>query len=47
MRHLRVFGCKCFVLINKSKRGSKFNSVSTEGTFLGYNGQSKNYRVSN
>lgn len=43
--HLRVFGSKCFLLLPKSKRGGKFESVSAEGIFVGYDGLSKNYKV--
>ena len=43
--HLRVFGSKCFVMFDKSKRDGKFNHVSQEGIFLGYDGFSKNYRI--
>ena len=45
LSHLRVFGCKCFVLTIKTKRAGKFDCVSNEGIFLGYDGHSKNYRV--
>jgi hypothetical protein len=43
--HLRIFGSKCYVVMDKSKRDGKFSHVSQEGIFLGYNGYSKNYRV--
>jgi hypothetical protein len=43
--HLRIFGSKCYVVIDKSKRDGKFTPVSQEGIFLGYDGYSKNYRV--
>jgi hypothetical protein len=43
--HLRVFGAKCWVLTPKGKREGKFFPVSEEGIFLGYDGESKNYRV--
>jgi hypothetical protein len=43
--HLRIFGSKCFLLLPKSKRGGKFEPVSAEGIFVGYDGLSKNYRV--
>jgi hypothetical protein len=43
--HLRIFGSKCYVMLDKSKRDGKFTPVSQEGIFLGYDGFSKNYRV--
>jgi hypothetical protein len=43
--HLRIFGSKCFLLLPKFKRGGKFESVSAEGVFVGYDGLSKNYKV--
>jgi hypothetical protein len=43
--HLRIFGSKCFVMTDKSKREGKFGPVCKEGIFLGYDGYSKNYRV--
>jgi transposase InsO family protein len=43
--HLRIFGSKCFLLLPKSKRGGKFEPVSAEGIFVGYDGLSKNYKV--
>jgi hypothetical protein len=41
--HLRVFGCKCFVL--KSRNLDKFESHSTNGLMLGYSTHSRGYRV--
>jgi len=43
VKHLRVFGCKCFVL----KTGSldKFEAKSSDGLFLGYAEHSRAYRV--
>ena len=43
--HLRIFGSKCFLLLPKSKRGGKFEPVSAEGIFVGYDSLSKNYKV--
>jgi hypothetical protein len=43
--HLRIFGSKCYVVIDKSKRDGKFTPVSQEGIFLGYDGYSRNYRI--
>nr|ABA91128.1 retrotransposon protein, putative, unclassified [Oryza sativa Japonica Group] len=41
--HLRVFGCKCFVL--KSGNLDKFEARSTDGLFLGYPAHARGYRV--
>ncbi len=41
--HLRMFGCKCFVL--KSRNLDKFEARSTDGMFLGYAAHSRGYRV--
>jgi len=44
--HLKIFGCKCFVLNNGKKLG-KFDSKADETIFLGYSLTSKTYRVFN
>nr|AAR89047.1 putative integrase [Oryza sativa Japonica Group] len=41
--HLRVFGCKCFVL--KSGNLDKFEARSTDGLFLGYPAHTRGYRT--
>ena len=41
--HLRVFGCRCFVL--KEGNLDKFESRSSDGIFLGYASHSRAYRV--
>ena len=41
--HLRVFGCRCFVL--KDGNLDKFESRSSDGIFLGYASHSRAYRV--
>jgi hypothetical protein len=43
--HLRLFGCKCFIL----KHGSldKFESRSSDDTLLGYTPHGRSYRVFN
>src|SRR6185437_12755451 len=41
--HLRVFGCRCFVL--KEGKLDKFESRSSDGIFLGYASHSRAYRV--
>ncbi|KAL5731634.1 hypothetical protein ACHQM5_004343 [Ranunculus cassubicifolius] len=45
-RHLRVFGCICYVRIPKEKR-HKLEEKTEKGIFLGYSTQSKGYRVYN
>ncbi|XP_071699561.1 uncharacterized protein [Rutidosis leptorrhynchoides] len=44
--HLRVFGCKCFIL-NKKEYLTKFEPKAYEGVFLGYSLESKAYRLLN
>ena len=34
--HLKVFGCKCFILNNGKDNLGKFNSKVDKGVFLGY-----------
>jgi transposase InsO family protein len=43
--YLRVFGSKCKVLTPKTLRTGKFHPVCQTGVFLGYQGDSKQYRV--
>ena len=43
--HLRVFGCKCFVLNNGKNSLGKFDAKANEATFLGYSLHSKAHRV--
>jgi hypothetical protein len=43
--HLRVFGCRCFVL--KEGLLDKFESRSSDGIFMGYSSHSRAYRVLN
>ena len=45
--HLRVFGCKCFVLNNGKESLGKFDAKADEAIFLGYSMNSKAYRVFN
>lgn len=45
-KHLRVFGCICYVHIPDQKR-TKLDDKSEKGIFLGYSTQSKGYRVYN
>lgn len=43
-KHLKVFGCVCYVHIPKEKR-SKLDDKTHKGIFMGYSPQSKGYRV--
>jgi len=45
--HLRVFGCKCFILNNGKDNLDKFDSKANEGIFLGYSSHSHAYRAYN
>jgi len=45
--HLRVFGCKCFILNNGKDSLGKFDAKTDEAIFLGYSLHSKAYRVFN
>ena len=47
MSHLKVFGCKCYVLNNGKESSGKFNAKSDKGIFLGYSLNSHAYRVFN
>jgi len=47
LSHLRVFGCKCFVLNNGKDKLDKFDAKADDGIFLGYSSNSKAYRVLN
>ena len=42
--HLRVFGCKCYVLKRSAKR-SKLDNKATEAKFIGYDDNSKAYLI--
>uniref|UniRef100_A0AAV1UAN7 Retroviral polymerase SH3-like domain-containing protein n=1 Tax=Peronospora matthiolae TaxID=2874970 RepID=A0AAV1UAN7_9STRA len=44
VKHMRVFGCRTFVLTPKEKR-SKWDPKAREGLFMGYEEVSKAYRV--
>src|SRR5882762_8478461 len=43
--YLRVFGCKAFTNVPKKKRNHKFESQSLEMIFVGYEPNSKGYRL--
>ena len=45
--HLKIFGCKCFVLNNEKENLGKFDSKADEAIFLGYSLTSKAYRIFN
>jgi len=47
LSHLRVFGCKCFILNNGKDNLGKFDSKSYGGIFLGYSQHGHAYRVYN
>jgi len=47
LSHLKVFGCKCFILNNGKESLGKFDAKADEGVFLGYDTQSHAYRVYN
>ena len=47
MTHLKVFGCKCFILNNGKEQLGKFDDKTDEGIFLGYVTHSHAYRVYN
>jgi len=45
--HLKVFGCKCYILNNGKESLGKFDAKSDKGIFLGYSLSSHAYRVYN
>jgi len=45
--HLKIFGCKCFVLNNEKENLGKFDSKADEAIFLEYSLTSKAYRIFN
>jgi len=45
--HLKVFGCKCFILNNGKNNLGKFDPKADEGIFLSYSLHSHAYRVYN
>jgi len=45
--HLKVFGCKCYILNNDKDNLGKFDAKSDKGIFLGYSLTSHAYRVYN
>jgi len=45
--HLKVFGCKCFILNNGKDNLGKFDSKSDEGIFLSYSLHGHAYRTFN
>ena len=47
LSHLKLFGCKCFILNNGKDNLGKFDSKSDEGIFLGYSQHGHAYHVYN
>ena len=47
LSHLKVFGCKCFILNNGKNNLGKFDPKSDEGIFLGYSQHGHAYCVYN
>jgi len=47
LSHLRVFGCKCFILHNGTYKLGKFDAKVGDGNILGYSSNSKAYIVFN
>jgi len=45
--HLKVFGCKCFILNNGKNNLGKFDSKADEGIFHGYSLHGHTYRAYN
>jgi len=45
--HLKIFGCKCFVLNDGKENLGKYDSKANEAIFLGYSLTNKAYRVFN
>jgi len=45
--HLKVFGCKCYILNNGKESLGMFNAKSDKGIFLGYSLNSHAFRVFN
>jgi len=45
--HLKVFGCKCYILNNGKENIGKFDEKADNGTFQGYSLSSHAYRVYN
>jgi len=45
LSHLKVFGCKCFILNNGKEQLGKFDAKTDEDVFLGYATHSHAYRV--
>jgi len=45
--HLKVFGCKCYILNNGKEKLDKFDVKANKGIFIGYSLSSHAYRVYN
>jgi hypothetical protein len=44
IKHFKIFGCSVYLHVPKEKR-SKLEPLGRKGTFVGYNGSSKAYRI--
>jgi len=47
IRHLKLFGCRCFILNNGKENLGKFDEKADNGIFIGYSSTSHAYRVYN
>ena len=47
LKHLHIFGCKCFVLRNHPEQLGKFETKAHKGIFVGYPLTTKAFRVFN
>lgn len=45
VKHLRIFGCDAYMHVPKERQVSKYNPRSKKLLFVGYDGESKNYRL--
>lgn len=45
VKHLRIFGCDAYMHVPKESQTSKYNPRSKKLLFVGYDGESKNYRL--
>jgi len=47
LNHLKVLGCRCFILNNDKEQLDKFDTKEGEGIFLGYATNNHAYKVYN
>jgi len=45
--HLKVFGCRCFIMNNGKENMGKFDEKDDNGIFIGYSSTSQAYRIYN